>query len=169
MLASLKLPVALETRAGAVTLRRAADDDLDELMGLLADDPISASRGDVAAAGDREAYRRALAEIIGDPSNDVVLAQDGHGSIVGTMQLTRIPWMARKGATRLLIEAVRVGSALRSAGVGTAMMQWAIGPAAESIAADLVQLTSDAALGDAHRFYERLGFAGSHIGFNRVH
>ncbi|MGT2464173.1 GNAT family N-acetyltransferase [Sinomonas atrocyanea] len=170
MLASLNLPVALETRTGEVTLRRAAEDDLDELMDLLADDPISASRGDLAAPDDREAYRRALAEIIADPSNEVVLAEDGHGAIVGTMQLTRIPGMARRGATRLLIEAVRVSSALRSSGIGTAMMRWAVGPAAESLSADLVQLTSDAARGDAHRFYERLGFVGSHIGFKyRVH
>jgi GNAT superfamily N-acetyltransferase len=170
MLASLNLPVTLETRTGEVTLRRAAEDDLDELMGLLSDDPISASRGDVAAAGDREAYRRALAEITDDPSNQVVVAEDEHASIVGTMQLTRIPGMARRGATRLLIEAVRVGSALRSSGIGTAMMRWAVGPAAESLFADLAQLTSDAARGDAHRFYERLGFVGSHIGFKyRVH
>jgi GNAT superfamily N-acetyltransferase len=170
MLASLNLPVALETRTGEVTLRRAAEDDLNELMGLLSDDPISASRGDVAAAGDREAYRRGLASIIADPSNDVILAEDGHGSVVGTMQLTRIPGMARRGATRLLIEAVRVSSALRSSGIGTVMMQWAVGPAAESLAADLVQLTSDAARGDAHRFYEHLGFVGSHIGFKyQVH
>ncbi|AMM34799.1 Transcriptional regulator (plasmid) [Sinomonas atrocyanea] len=170
MLASLNLPVALETRSGEVTLRRAAEDDLDELMGLLSDDPTSAARGDVAAAGDRAAYRRALAEILADPSNEVVVVEDGHGAIVGTMQLTRIPGMARRGATRLLIEAVRVSSARRSSGIGTAMMEWAVGPAAESIAVDLVQMTSDAARGDAHRFYERLGFAGSHIGFKyRVH
>jgi GNAT superfamily N-acetyltransferase len=170
MLASLNLPVALETRSGAVTLRRAAEDDLDELMGLLSDDPISASRGDIAAADDRAAYRQALASIIADPSNEVVVAEDEQASVVGTMQLTRIPGMARRGATRLLIEAVRVSSALRSSGIGTAMMQWAVGPAAESVAADLVQLTSDAARGDAHRFYERLGFVGSHIGFKyQVH
>lgn len=165
MLASLNLPVALVTRVGEATLRRAAEDDLDELMGLLSDDPVSASRGDVAAAKDREAYRRALEEIIEDPSNEVVVVEDEHGSLVGTMQLTRIPGMARRGATRLLIEAVRVSSTLRSSGIGSAMMQWTVGPAAESLAADLVQLTSDAARADAHRFYERLGFVGSHIGF----
>ncbi|MDP9886078.1 hypothetical protein J2W21_003603 [Sinomonas atrocyanea] len=105
MLASLNMPAALETRSGAVTLRRAAEDDLDELMGLLSDDPISASRGDIAAA-DRAAYRQALASIIADPSNEVVVAEDEQASVVGTMQLTRIPGMARRGATRLLIEAV---------------------------------------------------------------
>ncbi|MGT2462535.1 GNAT family N-acetyltransferase [Sinomonas atrocyanea] len=165
MLASLDLPVMLETRAGQVALRRATEDDLDSLMALLADDPISASRGDVAAAGDRAAYGRALAEISDDPSNEAIVATDGQGSPVGTMQLTRIPGMARRGATRLLIEAVHVSSSRRSSGIGTAMIQWAIGPAAESLGADLVQLTSDSARTDAHRFYERLGFVGSHIGF----
>jgi hypothetical protein len=31
--------------------------------------------------------------------------------------------------------------------------------------AAMVQLTSDAARTDAHRFYERLGYVGSHVGF----
>ncbi|CAM5425537.1 GNAT superfamily N-acetyltransferase OS=Leifsonia shinshuensis OX=150026 GN=HNR13_000519 PE=4 SV=1 [Leifsonia shinshuensis] len=44
-------------------------------------------------------------------------------------------------------------------------MRWVLLEAAPSIGADLVQLTSDAQRADAHRFYERLGFVGSHIGF----
>jgi GNAT superfamily N-acetyltransferase len=183
MLLSLDLPVALETRAGAVLLRRAAPADLDALMALLSDDPISASRGDVASAEDAPAYRRALEEILGDAGNDLLVAEvagsDGvaevHGvaesaagtgaEIVGTMQLTRIPGMARRGSTRLLVEAVRVRSDLRSAGIGGAMMRWVTEVAAPTLGSSLVQLTSDAARADAHRFYERLGFAASHVGF----
>jgi hypothetical protein len=44
-------------------------------------------------------------------------------------------------------------------------MRWVLDTAAPSVGADLVQLTSDARRADAHRFYERLGFTGSHIGF----
>ena len=88
---------------------------------------------------------------------------------VGAMlQLTRIPGLARRGATRLLVEAVRVGSAHRSAGLGTAMLRWAMGPAAEATGSALVQLTSDEQRVDAHRFYERLGFVGSHRGFKHA-
>ena len=134
-------------------------------MRLLADDPISAARGDSAAEADRAAYLRALEAISRDPANELVVAVSAEDVLVGTMQLTRIPGMARQGATRLLIEAVRVGSPVRSAGIGTAMMRWAMGPAAESLGASLVQLTSDAARTDARRFYERLGFEASHVGF----
>ncbi|ANJ28700.1 GNAT family N-acetyltransferase [Agromyces aureus] len=171
MLASLDLPITLDSRLGPVVLRRAGLADLDALMALLSDDPISASRGDVASVDDEPAYRAALAEIVGDPGNDLLVVVDGDGDgdgdgrLVATMQLTRIPGMARRGSTRLLVEAVRVRSDLRSAGIGGAMMRWVTDVAAPTLGSTLVQLTSDAARVDAHRFYERLGFAGSHIGF----
>ncbi|MGI9822961.1 GNAT family N-acetyltransferase [Agromyces sp. Marseille-Q5079] len=165
MLRSLDLPVPLDTRAGTVRLRRASSADLDGLMTLLSDDPISASRGDVASAEDAPEYRRALEEILDDAGNDLLVAESAEGRLVGTMQLTRIPGMARRGSTRLLVEAVRVRSDLRSAGIGGAMMRWVTEVAAPELGSSLVQLTSDAARADAHRFYERLGFAASHVGF----
>lgn len=145
-------------------VRRAGLDDLHPLMTLLSDDPISASRGDVASTDDVPAYRSALEEILADPRNDLLVA-DAAGRLVGTMQLTLIPGMARRGATRLLVEAVRVRSDLRSSGIGGAMMRWVTQVAAPTLGSSLVQLTSDAARTDAHRFYERLGFAASHVGF----
>ena len=52
----------------------------------------------------------------------------------------------------------------RGSGLGTRLIEWAID---ESRRQDcqLVQLTSDATRTDAHRFYERLGFEASHVGF----
>ena len=146
-------------------MRRATADDLEAIMLLLADDPVSAARGDTADEADVEAYRGALAEIIADPSNDLVVVADPMGETVATMQLTRIPGMARRGSRRLLIEAVRVSGARRSSGIGSAMMRWVTEAAAPAVGASLVQLTSDEARTDAHRFYERLGFVGSHRGF----
>lgn len=165
MLHDLTLPVPLSTRLGGVTLRSATTDDLDALMTLLADDPVSAARGDVAEDTDRPRYAAALRAIVDDPANALLVAVDQDGRLVGTFQLTRIPGMARQGATRLLVEAVRVRSDLRSGGVGGAMMRWVTDVAAPALHAPLVQLTSDAARVDAHRFYERLGFVGSHVGF----
>jgi GNAT superfamily N-acetyltransferase len=81
------------------------------------------------------------------------------------LQLTVIPGMARRGTTRLLVEAVRVASTERSSGVGSALMRWVLEQAAIELEAPLVQLTSDAARADAHRFYRRLGFVDSHVGF----
>ena len=165
MLAPLTLPVSLTTPTAVFTLRRARSEDLPALMRLLSDDPVSAGRGDQSDPADRPAYERALAELMTDSSNEIVVVVDAAEDAVATMQLTRIPWMARRGATRLLVEAVRVSSAHRSHGIGSAMMRWAMGPAARAVDASLAQLTSDEARTDAHRFYERLGFVGSHRGF----
>lgn len=164
MIAALTLPVVLEVRDREVTLRRADEVDLHAVVDLLADDPVSAARGDRASAEDEPLYRAALLEIIEDSSNDLLVAEVD-GDVVATLQLTRIPGMARRGSARLLVEAVRVRSTLRSSGIGTALMRWVTDVAAPATGSSLVQLTSDNARTDAHRFYERLGFAGSHRGF----
>lgn len=165
MIAALTLPVTLTTPRQELVLRRARPEDLDALMALLSDDPISAARGDRAEEDDLPAYGRALVEVTEDPSNDLLLVEDADGAVIATMQLTRIPGMARRGSTRLLVEAVRVSSSLRSGGVGSAMMRWVTDVAAPATGSSIVQLTSDEARVDAHRFYERLGFVGSHRGF----
>jgi GNAT superfamily N-acetyltransferase len=174
VITALSLPTTLHTATQDVLLRRAVVEDLTALMRLLTDDPISVSRGDRAADTadtddtddtDEPAYRAALVELITDPSNDLLMVIDTSGELVGTMQLTRIPGMARRGSARLLIEAVRVRSTQRSSGIGTAMMRWVTDTAAPMVGASLVQLTSNQARHDAHRFYERLGFVGSHRGF----
>lgn len=164
MLDALRLPFSFDSRAGATTLRRAAATDADAIIALLSDDPISASRGDVASDDDRPAYASALDEILADPSNELLVVELGD-EVVGTLQLTSIPGMARRGSKRLLVEAVRVRSDLRSSGIGSAVMRWVSDTAAPALGAAMVQLTSDAARTDAHRFYERLGYVGSHIGF----
>lgn len=53
---------------------------------------------------------------------------------------------------------------MRGRGIGERMMRHAIGEAREK-RAKKVRLTSNAVRTDAHRFYERLGFARSHFGF----
>ncbi|MHC6592675.1 GNAT family N-acetyltransferase [Arthrobacter sp. C152] len=165
MILTLDLPVTLRTRTQEFTLRRASSGDLAALMLLLADDPISAARGDIAQDSDADAYRSALTAIVADPSNELLMVVDETGEAIATMQLTLIPGMARRGSTRLLVEAVRVRSDSRSGGIGSAMMRWVMESAAPALKASLVQLTSDEARRDAHRFYERLGFVGSHRGF----
>lgn len=165
MIAALPLPAPLSTERVPVRLRRAEIGDLESLSQLLADDVISAGRGDRAAEGDLVVYGSAMLDVIGDPGNELIVAVDASGVIVGTFQLTRIPGLSRRGSTRLQIEAVRVSSAFRSSGIGSAMMRWVIDVAAPAAGASLVQLTSDSARPEAHRFYERLGFTGSHLGF----
>jgi len=84
--------------------------------------------------------------------------------VVATLQLTVIPGLARGGALRAQIEAVRVDARWRSRGLGGALIRWAIAEA-ERRGCALVQLTADATRTDAHRFYTRLGFVDSHVGY----
>ncbi len=134
-------------------------------MFLLSDDPISAARGDRAEESDTAAYLSALKDLMSDSSNEVLLVVNDVDEPIATMQLTRIPGLSRRGSTRLLVEAVRVRSSERSSGIGSAMLRWVTTTAAAATRASLVQLTSDQKREDAHRFYERLGFVGSHRGF----
>ena len=155
--------VTLTLPTGSVILRRALPQDLSAIVGLLADDSISASRGDADRPEDRPAYERAFAAIDADPAQQLLVATSLLGDVLATMQLTVIPGLARVGSSRLQIEAVRVRSDQRGRGIGGAMIRWAV-HMAPSFGAALVQLTSDAARVDAHRFYERLGFTASHVG-----
>lgn len=164
MLAALDLPITLDG-TDSLTLRRAVPTDVDQIVALLTDDAINTSRGDAAQGTDLEVYKQAFDSVMHDHSNDIVVGVDALEKVVGTLQLTRIPGMVRGGATRLLVEAVFVARAARSRGVGTSLMRWVVNAAAPSLGTDLVQLTSDATREGAHRFYQRLGFTASHIGF----
>ena len=146
-----------------VTLRRATRADLAAVVGLVADDQLGATRED---PGDLTAYERAFAAIDADRAQLLVVLDDD-GSVVGTMQLTTIPGLSRGGSTRLQVEAVRVASSRRGHGLGEQMLQWAVARAGE-IGCALVQLTTDKSRGDAHRFYDRLGFEATHEGFKLV-
>lgn len=165
MIVSLPLPSVLDSAVGGLRIRRATGGDLDAVLEILYDDPISRERGDEADAADRPAYERALREILGDARNELLVVVDVAGGMVGTMQLTTIPGLARRGTTRLLVEAVRVSPEARSSGIGSAMMTWVTEVAAPAAGARMVQLTSDASRTDARRFYLRMGFTDSHVGF----
>jgi len=143
-----------------VELRRATVADLPAPVALLADDPLGAARE--SADGDLAPYRRAFDLLDADPAHLLVAAVDGD-ALVGTLQLTFLPGLARRGALRGQIEAVRVAAGARSRGLGAAMVGWAVEEAGRRGAA-LVQLTTDKRRADAHRFYERLGFVASHEG-----
>jgi GNAT superfamily N-acetyltransferase len=144
-------------------LRRAVRDDLEALVALIAADALRAN-DDSSAPEHLARYERAFAAIDADPAQTLVAVETSDGSVVGTMQLTLIPGLSRGGASRMQVEAVRIADGLRGMGLGSAMIRWAIDDARARGAA-LVQLTSDARRTDARRFYERLGFEASHVGF----
>jgi GNAT superfamily N-acetyltransferase len=148
--------------AARVVLRTATAADLTAVVDLIAADQLGATRDGVRDEADLTAYRAAFESIDADPAHLLIVADQG-GEVVGTMQLSFLPGLARRGAPRAQIEAVRVAQSQRGSGLGAAMMRWAIDEASRRGCA-LVQLTSDKARTDAHRFYARLGFVASHEG-----
>lgn len=143
-----------------VVIRPATVADVPAIVAMLAEDEIGALR---EAPGDLTPYLRAFADIDAD-GNQVLVVAEREGELVGTLQLTIIPGMSRKGAKRALVEGVRVGAAARGLGLGTTLMEWSIDEARRR-ECHIIQLTSDKARLDAHRFYDRLGFTASHEGF----
>ncbi len=152
--------------AGIFTLRKAEARDVGAIVALLADDELRASV-ESSAMEHRRPYDQAFHAINSDAAQLLVVAVAPDGTVAGTMQLSFIPGLARGGATRLQFEAVRVRSDLRGQGLGGAMIQWGMAEGSRR-GARLAQLTSDLARDDARRFYERLGFEASHLGFKHA-
>ncbi|MEV0243593.1 GNAT family N-acetyltransferase [Streptomyces sp. NPDC050674] len=145
---------------GDLAIRAAVADDVPAIVAMLADDPLGAQR---ESPDDLSPYLIALERLSADPNQHLVVAvRDGR--VVGTLQLTIIPGLSRRGATRSVIEGVRIHADERGSGLGTQLIEWAIDESRDQ-GCHLVQLTSDKTRHDAHRFYERLGFTASHTGF----
>lgn len=149
----------IELAGQSFVVERARVDDLRAIVALLRDDPLGAGR----ESGDLEMYEKAFTAIDADPNQFLAVVRGADGEVVGTMQLTLIPGLARGGATRLQIEAVRIAAARRGTGLGAAMFGWAH-EYGRSREARLAQLTTDKTRGDAHRFYARLGYRATHEG-----
>lgn len=147
-----------------LTIRTATPDDIDALVALYADDDLGRSREAPPTAD--PAYRTAFDAIDRDP-NHILAAGEIEGRIVATLLLSFLPGLSRGGAWRAQIEAMRVASDLRGQRLGEQMIDWAV-ERARARGCTLMQLTSDRSRKDAHRFYERLGFEPSHMGFKRT-
>ncbi|MCL8011136.1 GNAT family N-acetyltransferase [Streptomyces sp. AS02] len=145
---------------GDLEIRPAVADDIPAIVGMLADDPLGAQR---ESLDDLAPYLAAFERLSSDPNQHLVVAVR-ESRVVGTLQLTVIPGLSRRGSTRSIIEGVRIHADERGSGLGTQLIEWAIEESRRQ-SCQLVQLTSDSSRTDAHRFYERLGFTASHVGF----
>lgn len=149
-------------------IRRATAAELPEIVGLLADDPLGAQRERFEDPLP-PAYPKAFDAIARQEGNQILVAVEpnpdptGGDRVVGCLQLTIIPGLARLGTTRAQIESVRIDAGHRGQGIGEALFHCAI-DLARKAGCGLVQLTTDKSRPDAHRFYESLGFIASHEG-----
>ncbi|MDH6232518.1 GNAT superfamily N-acetyltransferase [Mesorhizobium soli] len=145
-----------------ISFRRARETDLPSIVAMLADDELGRQREDTSHPL-AECYRSAFNALDADPNQFLAVVTED-AVVVGTLQLTFIPGLSRKGAWRGQIEAVRIAGHRRGSGLGRQMFQWAIAQCRER-GCNLVQLTTDRDRLDAHRFYEQLGFTAGHIGY----
>ncbi|MBW3562265.1 MAG: GNAT family N-acetyltransferase [Actinobacteria bacterium] len=143
-------------------IREATSEDVPAIVRLLAADQLGAHREDPTELAD---YLDAFERIETDPNNLLLVVEDD-GVVVGTLQLTFIPYLTYRGGWRAQVEAVRVAADRRGSGLGRQLMEWAV-EQAEERGCHLIQLTSNKVRDDAHRFYESLGFAATHEGFKR--
>ena len=141
--------------------REASLDDLPTIVSMLADDFLGGSREQYIDPLP-QTYAEAFREIESDPNNELLVAEiDDH--VIGAFQLTYTPSLSYQGGKRCTVESVRVDSSLRGQGIGRDMMLWAIERAKEKGCVSM-QLTTHSDRKDAHRFYEKLGFKGTHLG-----
>jgi len=146
----------------AISIRRAREADVAAIVAMLADDALGQARED-ASLPLAQAYLDAFAAIDSDPNQLLAVMADGD-EIIGTLQITFLAGLSLRGAWRGQIEAVRVATNRRNEGLGQRLFDWAIGKCRER-GCRVVQLTTNKSRADAHRFYERLGFKASHIGY----
>jgi len=145
----------------SITIRRARHDDVAAIVAMLADDHLGRARERLEHPLPAS-YREAFERLDADPNITLVVAEEA-GRVVGSLQLCILPGLSSQGASRGLIEDVRVASDRRSRGIGEQLVQWAVSEA-RARGCRLVELLTHQTRVDAQRFYERLGFAKSHVG-----
>ena len=144
-----------------VLFRMAKRADLPAIVRMLADDDLGSQR-ECYDDPLPQSYYAAFEQITADPNHELIVAEQG-GEVIGTLHLIFLPSISYQGGLRSQVESVRVDKRFQSQGIGSRMMKWTIERARQR-GAHVMQLTSHKTRVDAHRFYERLGFKGSHLG-----
>ncbi|MGL4445187.1 MAG: GNAT family N-acetyltransferase [Alsobacter sp.] len=150
--------------AAGVVIDIAVEDDLPAIVALHAADAIG-GHGDAWTAETGADYLAAFATLRAHPDHTLYVARHG-GAVVGTLLLSLLPGLTGRGMLHAQLRSVQVRADLRSLGIGARMVAFAE-DAARARGAGVVELTSNLRRTQAHRFYERLGYAKSHAGFKK--
>jgi len=146
----------------APVIRDAREDDISALAAIFSEDD-KGGHGDTADPAALPAYLAAFRHIAESPDNRLLVVEVG-GEVVGTAQITFTTSLTGRGSSRITIEAVQMRADMRGRGYGAVLMRRCIELGRER-GVRVVDLMSNAARTDAHRFYEQLGFVKSHVGF----
>lgn len=142
--------------------RPATIEDVPPIVNLLADDELGLKREDYRTPLPKK-YYDAFDRIIRDKNQELIVLENATKDIMGTLQLSFIPYLTYQGGLRAQIEAVRIHRDYRRQGLGKTLFEWAINRSREK-GAHLLQLTTDKKRHDAIEFYRELGFQDSHVG-----
>jgi GNAT superfamily N-acetyltransferase len=142
-----------------VDIRLATEADLARIVELFTLGALVEGKEDPA---DLTPYRAALSEVAQGPGG--VLVAEVDGQVVGVCQLIVFRHLQARGGRCAEVESVHVHPDLRGQGIGRDLMAAAIAQARE-LGCYRVQLTSNNARPEAHRFYRGLGFEDTHHGF----
>lgn len=143
-------------------LRDAIPSDVDDLVGLLVSGRLA---GDFDGPPHVAHYHDALREIDARDDSYLLVAELG-GKVVGMLQLFTFRHFQHRGGRCAEIESMHVADDVRGRGIGSRLINHAVTRARE-LGCYRVQLTSNEARTDAHRFYEAHGFVPTHRGFKR--
>lgn len=152
----------MKISAEQLTIREAQERDIPALAAIYAADEVG-SHGDTTDPEALTDYSRAFDAIAASP-NESLYVVELEGEIVGTFQTVILNKLVGRGSVSMAMEAVQTRSDMRGQGIGAIMVDYCIDKA-KKLDIGTVQLVSNVARLDAHRFYERLGFERRHFGF----
>ncbi|RMC37620.1 GNAT family N-acetyltransferase [Paracoccus alkanivorans] len=141
--------------------RLARREDVPTVIALLADDVLGRDRETAIS----EHYLAAFDAMQAEGNNHLIVGE-AEGQVVACYQITFISGLSLSAARRAQIEGVRVAASHRGQKIGEAL----IGDAenrARAAGCSLMQFTTNKSRDDAHRFYDRMGFTPSHIGYKK--
>jgi len=141
--------------------RPATRADIPAVAALLADDMLGRGR----ESADLDPYYVAFDAMQNEGANHLIVGEFD-GEVSACYQITFISGLSLTATRRAQIEGVRVAASLRGEGKGELLIRDAEARA-RAASCGLLQFTSNRARPEAHRFYERLGFTPSHIGYKK--
>ncbi len=142
--------------------RKATYTDVSSIVEMIADDELGIQRENFQNPLPQN-YLNAFEKIDSDQNQELIVLENDNLEVIGTLQLTFIQYLTYQGGIRAQIEAVRIRKDYRGLGLGKTLFRWAI-ERAQSRNAHVLQLTTDKKRSEAIKFYEDLGFKGSHEG-----
>ena len=147
-----------------LVFRKAIKADLPAIIALHETDDIG-GHDDAWTLENIPAYEKAMDALLADPSEHLFVAED-QGAVIGSMIATILVKLTGRGRPHMLFRSIQIAPTHRGRGIGTAMLAYAE-QESRQWGAVMAELTSNMNRKDAHRFYDRLGYAQSHLGFKK--